>query len=128
MNRLIFVDDVGGSLAALLTAVARVDGAKGFDQVEARASGEVNLDPVVGQVLSEIGIQMVPVVEPFDPTAPLGEGDVLISLGTAPVAGAHQHWEGALSPHDAPALVQRSTARIVRDALARHLALFSAQR
>jgi hypothetical protein len=124
MARLVFLDDVGGSLAALAAAMAQVEGAPGFSDVVARERGAVRLDPVVAVVLPEVGVNLVPVVKAYMPA----EGDVIVSLGARPAEGATEHWDVALAPEGAAALVQRATARTTRDGLAVRLAAFCAKR
>ncbi len=123
MARLVFVDDMGGSLAALGAAMARLEGAPGFEEAVARTTTPVEILPVVGQVLTEIGLHLTPVVRPFVPDLIRhAEGDLVVSLGTLRVDGADQHWPLCLAAPDAHPLVVRSTARTTRDQIARLVA------
>jgi hypothetical protein len=79
---------------------------------------------VVAVVLPEVGVNLVPVVKAYMPA----EGDVIVSLGARPAEGATEHWDVALAPEGAAALVQRATARTTRDGLAVRLAAFCAKR
>jgi hypothetical protein len=129
MARLLLVDAVGGSLAALGAAMAGVEGAPGFDEVKARTTAELRVDPLIHGVLEEVGVRLVPPVKQLTQEEP-DASTVIISLGDSPVPvpGAAAHWDVALAPADAPRLVQRSTARRMRDTLARQLAAFCASR
>jgi hypothetical protein len=127
MARLLLTDDANGALAAIGVAIATIEGAPGFDEViaispAAPLSGATR--ELVSQVIGEVGVHLVPRVETATTAAP---GDTLISLGAHPAAGAQAHWDLALADPTSPGLVQRSTARIMRDRLARHLARFCAR-
>ena len=121
MPRLVLVDHVGGSLSALGAAMARLEGAPGFDEVVARTSGEVKVAPVVSEVLQEVGIHLVPMVKQLGEPA---EGDVVVELGDATQL-ADAVWSFRLADAAQPPLVQRSTARTTRDRLARAIAAVS---
>jgi hypothetical protein len=126
MARLLLTDDTGGALAALGVGLATIEGAPGFDEVIAFSPTPLSgpTRELVALVLGEVGVHLVPRVEPSTTPAP---GDTLISLGSRPVEGAQAHWDLALADPATPGLVQRSTARITRDRLARHLARFCAR-
>ena len=121
MRKLWLVDDDGGRLAALAAGMALLEGAPGFDEVIACAPAQPASDPLIAQILDEVGLRIPPVIQPFASASP-GPGDVVISLGQQPRPGASAHWPARLPPTDAHPLVQRSAARTTRDALARRLA------
>ncbi len=124
MARLLLTDDAGGALAAIGAALAIIEGASGYEEVIAVSPAgplPVATRELVAQILGEVGVHLVPRIEPAVASAP---GDTLVSLGSKPVEGAQAHWDLALADPAASGLVQRSTARIVRDRMARHLARF----
>jgi hypothetical protein len=124
MARLVLVDGSGGSLAVLGAAMAHVEGAPGYEGAVARAVGAVDVAPVVNEVLAEVGIHMAPAAKPFgEPT----DGDLVIAIGDTSVK-ADERVDAALATAGSPDLVVRSTARIMRDRLAREIAKICARR
>jgi hypothetical protein len=126
MARLLLTDDAGGALAAIGAALAIIEGTPGYDEVLALSQSEplpVATRELVAQILGEVGVHLVPRIDPASAITP-APGDTLVSLGSRPVEGAQAHWDLALADPAAPGLVQRSTARIMRDRMARHLARF----
>jgi hypothetical protein len=126
MRRLVFVDDVGGSLAVLAVAMARLEGAAGFDEAVPRCLGSAAVSPVVAAVLAEIGLNLSPSVETLDPGR--HEGDTIVSLGDVNVPGAALNVPARLAAEDEPALVKSATARIARERIGRAVALFCRSR
>lgn len=120
MRRLLLVDDADGRLAALACGIALLEGAPGYDEVIPCAASP-SPDPVVAGVLDEVGLKVAPLIRDFSTVNPTPD-DTVISLGQRPTDGSAVHWSFALPPRDAHPLVQRSAARITRDALGRKLA------
>jgi hypothetical protein len=121
-GQLVFVDAVGGSLAAMAAGVAR---SLGYEGAVATTMTPGPLAKEVTEALMEVGMR-VPAVTPSSelPRA----GATVIAIGEGDSIDCSERWPGALyapsagaTSADDFALERMSTARIFRDSVERRL-------
>lgn len=119
---LVFVDAVGGSLAAIAAGVAR---ALGYEGAVATTTTPGPLPKEVTAALMEVGMRVPAVAPSSEARSP---GATVITVGEGAALDGDERWpgalytptEGATSPDDF-ALERMSTARIFRDGVERRL-------